>query len=229
MTTIEYAHIALVEDDHALAELTKTFLETQGYRISVYADGPTAVSAIPESQPDCVLLDIMLPGMDGIEVCRNIRSTFTNPIIFMTAKGDPFDEVMGLEVGGDDYLSKPVEPRVLLAHIRAQLRRHQRSTQTPVEQERSSEFQIQKNTESIFYKQQKLPLSQPEFNLLALLLENPDSVITRDEIMLAIRGIEHDGLSRTVDILISDIRKKLPDADWIKTVRGKGYVWQGPN
>jgi DNA-binding response OmpR family regulator len=227
MSTIEYAHIALVEDDQALADLTQTFLESQGYRVTQFGDGPTAAAGIPTLNPDCVLLDIMLPGMDGIEVCRQLRAAYQGPILFMTAKGDPFDEVMGLEVGGDDYLSKPVEPRVLLAHIRAQLRRAMR-TEPATEKPTREQFQVHASTESIYYQNEKLPLNQPEFNLLSLLLENTDGVVSRDDIMLAIRGIEHDGLSRAVDILVSDLRKKIPDPDWIKTVRGKGYVWQGP-
>ncbi len=223
--TFDYAHIALVEDDQALAQLTKTYIEKQGYRVTHFSDGHSAVAQIPKLQPDCVLLDIMLPGIDGVEVCRQLRSDYQGPIIFLTAKGDALDEILGLEVGGDDYLTKPVEPRLLLAHIRAHLRRSQREpTAEPASQKPA--FRVFAEAEIIEYQGQKLPLSQPEFRLLQLLLNSQGQSVSRDQVMLAVRGIEHDGYSRTVDILVSDLRKKLPNPEWIKTIRGKGYVWQ---
>lgn len=228
MTSFEYAHIALVEDDQALATLTSDFLTREGYRISHYSEGHQALSEIPKLSPDCVLLDIMLPGMDGVELCRRLRSLYTGPIIFMTAKGGEFDEILGLEVGGDAYLAKPVEPRRLLAHVRAQLRRVQPdAAATDPPPETAANFEIQPTTETIYYQSDALDLTQPEYRLLKLLLESQQTLINRDDIMLAVRGIEHDGISRTVDILVSDLRKKLPDPEWIKTVRGRGYVWQG--
>lgn len=228
MTEIEYAHLALVEDDIALADLTETFLAAQGYRVTRFSDGPSASEGIPSLNPDCVLLDIMLPGFDGVEVCRRIRPAFKGPIIFLTAKGDPFDEVLGLEVGGDDYLSKPVEPRVMLAHIRAQLRKIERQAAVNAPTANQA-IKLQSNTESAFLNGENLELNQAEFQLLKLLLKSQSQIVSRDEVMMAVRGIEHDGLSRVVDILVSDLRKKLPSPDWIKTVRGKGYVWQGPS
>lgn len=228
MTDFDYAHLVLVEDDMALAELTQTFLQAQGYKVTHLSDGPTAAEQIPRIMPDCVLLDVMLPGLDGIEVCRQIRPLFQGVVIFLTAKGDAFDEVMGLEVGGDDYLAKPIEPRIMLAHIRAQLRRHARS-KLPIAEGLAAQFDIHAANEAISYRGQDLLLSQPEFQLLALLLQSQSEIISRDDVSLAVRGIEYDGLSRMVDILVSDLRKKLPDPDWIKTIRGKGYVWRGPS
>ncbi len=227
MTTsqFEYAHIALVEDDLALAQLTATYIEKQGYRVSHFTDGNEAVSQIPIQQPDCVLLDIMLPGMDGVEVCRQLRNHYQGPIIFLTAKGDALDEILGLEVGGDDYLAKPVDPRLLLAHIRAHLRRSQREPVSPAT-DTNAEFRVFAEAETIECNGQKLSLSQPEFRLLRLLLDSNGQTVNRDQVMLAVRGIEHDGYSRTVDILVSDLRKKLPNPEWIKTIRGKGYIWQ---
>ncbi|EAR11273.1 response regulator transcription factor [Reinekea blandensis] len=226
MTAIEYAHIALVEDDQSLATLTSDFLTREGYRVTHYAEGASALKHIPEAKPDCVLLDIMLPGLDGIELCRQLRSRYSGPVIFLTAKGEALDEILGLEVGGDAYLAKPIEPRRLLAHLRAQLRRT--ATPTTTETESTSVFRIDEQRECIYLNDDPLSLSNPEYRLLQLLLGSEQRVINRDDIMLAVRGIEHDGISRTVDILISDLRKKLPDADWIKTIRGKGYLWEGP-
>jgi len=229
MTQIEYAHLVLVEDDQALAEplaeLTVEFLSQQGYRLTHIADGAEVVDKISDLNPDCVILDIMLPGIDGIEVCRRLRNSYQGPIIFLTARNEQIDEILGLEVGGDDFLSKPVEPRVLLAHIRAHLRRQQKMVnQHAVVDTAKIELNTIKHTAS--YKGKELTINQPEFQLLQLLLEK-GGIVSRDDIMLTIRGIEHDGISRTVDILVSELRKKIPDPEWIKTVRGKGYIWNG--
>jgi len=222
---IEYAHIALVEDDKALAKLTAAYLNKEGYRVTILSDGPDALAKIPILNPDCVLLDIMLPGMDGVEVCRRLRSNYFGPIIFLTAKGDQLDEILGLEVGGDDYLAKPVEPRLLLAHIRAHIRRIERPASIVAESE--NEFEIDLARESICYQGKSLLLSQPEFHLLNVLINNANTIVSRDQVMLAVRGIEHDGYSRAVDLLVSEVRKKLANPEWIKTIRSKGYIWQG--
>jgi len=227
-TNIEYAHLVLVEDDTALAELTAEYLSQQGYKITTIDNGLEAVATIPELNADCVILDVMLPGLDGIEACRQLRSHYHGPIIFLTARGDSVDEILGLEVGGDDYLSKPVEPRLLLAHIRAHLRSNQRQHQPfDVRAEPANSVQIDEKRNTIFIGDEELKISQPEYLLMKLFLQQQDSIVSRDDIMMCIRGIEHDGLSRTVDILISDLRKKLPDPEWIKTIRGRGYLWQG--
>jgi len=225
MTQIEYAHLVLVEDDQALAELTVEFLSQQGYRLTHIADGAEVVDKISDLNPDCVILDIMLPGIDGIEVCRRLRNSYQGPIIFLTAKNEQIDEILGLEVGGDDFLRKPVEPRVLLAHIRAHLRRQQKAVNQHVTTDAAKiELNVIKHTAT--FQNKELNINQPEFQLLQLLLEK-GGIVSRDDIMLTIRGIEHDGISRTVDILVSELRKKIPDPEWIKTVRGKGYIWNG--
>lgn len=227
-TNIEYAHLVLVEDDAALADLTSEYLTQQGYKLTTIDNGPDAVAKIPTLDADCVILDVMLPGLDGMEVCRQLRGTYQGPIIFLTARGDSVDEILGLEVGGDDYLSKPVEPRLLLAHIRAHLRSNQRNYQSSdIPSQSVVQLQIDENRNTVSISGNELKVSQPEFLLLKLLLQQKDTIISRDDVMMCIRGIEHDGLSRTVDILVSDLRKKLPDPEWIKTIRGKGYIWQG--
>lgn len=219
-TEIQYGRIALVEDDEPLANLIRDFLSKEGYPVAVYPDGRSALTGIQQEAPDCVLLDIMLPGMDGMSVCRELRTFYSGPILFMTAKGDLMDEILGLEVGADGYLTKPVEPRRLLAHIRAQLRR---SPDAP----RSSASAWDIQPDAVRYNGEVLPLSGPERQLLSLLLAQSPEVVSRDEVMRHLRGIDHDGLSRTVDILVSDLRKKLPKGDWIATVRGRGYRWVG--
>lgn len=224
---IEYAKIILVEDDQALAELTAAYLESHGYVVEIIADGHSAAEAIPRQAPDLVILDIMLPGLDGLGVCRQIRPHYNGPIIFLTARGDSIDEILGLELGADDYLAKPVEPRRLLARIRASLRRSAQST-TVVSSSKPSPFAFDLARFEVRYNGTVLALSQPEFKLLQCLFEQSGEIVSRDDIMKSIRGIEYDGLSRTADILVSELRKKLPEGEWIKTIRGQGYIWLNP-
>ncbi|MFQ3228863.1 response regulator transcription factor [Reinekea sp.] len=220
----EYARIILVEDDLALAELTATYLESHGYLVDIITDGIAAAETIPEKAPDLVILDIMIPGLDGLGVCRQIRPRYDGPIIFLTARGDSIDEILGLELGADDYLAKPVEPRRLLARIRASLRRTiQPATNTTPS--RPSAFSFDLASFEVRYNGSVLPLSQPEFKLLHCLFKQSGEIVSRDDIMKSIRGIEYDGLSRTADILVSELRKKLPPGEWIKTIRGQGYIW----
>lgn len=223
---IEYGHIVLVEDDQGLAELTCAYLSKQGYRMTHIDNGPEAIERIVQLNPDCVLLDVMLPGTDGVEVCRQVRPHYSGPIVFLTAKDDTIDEIMGLEVGGDDYLIKPVDPRKLLARVRAHLRRQ---PSTPVsESSAQATITFDDIDHRMLIGDTAISYPEPEYKLVKLLVEHAQSPIDRDTIMLTLRGIEYDGLSRTVDILISGVRKKLPDPEWIKTLRGKGYIWVGP-
>jgi DNA-binding response OmpR family regulator len=224
-TDFEYANICLVEDDAGLADLTASYLESHGYNVSVIADGLEAVKRIPEEAPDIVILDIMLPGLDGMAVCQKIRPSYSGPILFLTARGDSIDEILGLEIGGDDYLAKPVEPRRLLARVRAMLRRNKTIQANTPNQTGSHAFQFNAVKQEVYYHDQQLELSQPEFRLLHCLYEAQGSIVSRDEIMKKIRGIEYDGISRTADILVSEVRKKLPAGEWIKTIRGQGYTW----
>lgn len=225
-TNIEYAHLVLVEDDLALAELISEFFCLQGYRVTHFDNGNDAVEQIPEILPECVVLDIMLPGIDGIEVCRRVREQYHGPIIFLTAKGEQLDEILGLEVGGDDYLTKPVEPRRLLAHVRAHLRRQQHYAKAG-DLIPPKKLTLDTVRECAIYSDTTIHLSQAEFAFMHLIMSRAGKIISRDEIMLETRGVMHDGVSRAVDILVSELRKKLPNPEWIKTVRGKGYSWQG--
>lgn len=225
---INYGHVLLVEDDVSLAKLTANYLRQQGYQVSLVHNGNDAVAQILALKPDCILLDIMLPGTDGVEICRQIRSSFFGPIIFLTAKSDSIDEIMGLEIGGDDYLIKPVDPRKLLARIRSHLRRYATSQQTTNQKDDSWHLVLDMQRSTLLINDQPTVLSQPEFKLLNLFISRNGEPLNRDQIMMELRGIEHDGLNRTVDIHVSNLRKKLPDPEFIKTRRGLGYVWAGP-
>lgn len=231
-------HIFLVEDDERLAELVSAYLNKQGYRVSVHSRGDTAEAAILETRPDLVILDIMLPGKSGLEVCRDLRPHFAGGIMMVTARNDDIDEILGLELGADDYLAKPVDPRRLLAHIRALLRRPQAATSNcPQRQLSFGQFSISQNTRSVHLDQSELELTTAEFDLLWLLANHAGRILTRDDILENLRGIGFDGADRSIDARISRLRKKLQDnpesPTRIKTVRGKGYLfsqsdWESP-
>ena len=230
--------IMIVEDDERLAKLTSEFLESNGLMVSVESDGKRAVSRIKDEQPDLLVLDLMLPGCDGIEVCRLVRPYYDRPILMLTARTDDLDEVLGLEIGADDYVSKPARPRVLLARIRALLRRSQE--QLPViagESEETStksrldfgNLVIDSAMREAWLDGNSIDLTSAEFDLLWLLCSNAGRVLSREEIFTALRGIEYDGQDRSIDVRVSRIRPKVGDdpvqPKRIKTVRSKGYLF----
>jgi DNA-binding response OmpR family regulator len=221
-----YGRLVLVEDDIALSDLTRQYLVREGFEVMTVADGLQAPDRIHAWAPDLVILDIMLPGQDGLEVCRQIQRFYQGPILFLTARGESLDEILGLELGADDYLTKPVEPRVLLARIKAHLRRSRRD-QTHLNEAGSKVLDwlvVDKRNLRVTCQGKDIELTQPEFNLLSLLYDEPGVIHSRDDIMKSLRGIEYDGVSRTVDILVSGIRQKLGLENAIRTVRGKGYL-----
>ncbi len=221
-----YGRLVLVEDDIALSELTRQYLTREGFEVQTVADGLQAPDRIQAWAPDLVILDIMLPGQDGLEVCRQIQRFYQGPILFLTARGESLDEILGLELGADDYLTKPVEPRVLLARIKAHLRRSRRiKAPSGVSDGTVLDWlNVDKRNLKVTCQGRDVELTQPEFNLLCLLYDQPGVIHSRDDIMKALRGIEYDGVSRTVDILVSGIRQKLGLENAIRTVRGKGYL-----
>lgn len=221
-----YGRLVLVEDDVALSDLTRQYLTREGFEVQTVADGLQAPDRIQAWAPDLVILDIMLPGQDGLEVCRQIQRFYQGPILFLTARGESLDEILGLELGADDYLTKPVEPRVLLARIKAHLRRSRRiKAPSGVSDGTVLDWlNVDKRNLKVTCQGRDVELTQPEFNLLCLLYDQPGVIHSRDDIMKALRGIEYDGVSRTVDILVSGIRQKLGLENAIRTVRGKGYL-----
>lgn len=231
-----YGQLLLVEDDRRLSRLTAAYLEQQGYTVEQLADGDIAAARIPEAQPDLVILDIMLPGRDGLEVCRQVRHQYQGPIILLTARDQAMDEVLGLEVGADDYLTKPVEPERLLARIRAHLRRAREFTGTPQSdsavvvpdarpgrQPIETVIQVHEQDREIWCQGRRLHLHRPEYDLLTLLLSRPGHLFSRDELSLALRGVAYDGASRHIDILVSGVRQAIGQPAVIKTVRNRGY------
>lgn len=228
-------HILLVEDDFDLAELTASYLISNGYQVEIVEDGISAVDKILQQQPDLVILDLMLPGLDGLEVCQKVRPQFDKPILMLTARSDNIDEILGLEIGADDYLGKPVEPRLLLAHIKALLRRTARSDDNTDGPANSNDAVINVNgleldnrSRNVSLNSQSITLSDPEYDLLWLLISNAGNILSREYIFENLRGIDYDGSNRAIDINISRIRSKLGDnpsnPSIIKTIRNKGYL-----
>jgi DNA-binding response OmpR family regulator len=216
-----------------LAQLVRDYLTQENFNISVAHRGDTALSSFQPASVDIVILDLMLPGMDGLKVCSGLRKVFNGPILILTAKNSDIDHVMGLELGADDFVRKPIEPPVLLARLRALLRRTQ--TQTSSMQEANSDTlrfgQLMISTKAHLVKLggEVIDFTTQEFELLLLLARNAGKVLSRDDVFNNIRGIEYDGLDRTVDVRVSRLRKKLHDnssqPQRIKTVWGKGYLF----
>lgn len=230
-------NILIVEDDERLAGLTKDYLENNGLQVSIEGDGAKAIDRIINEQPDLVVLDLMLPGEDGIAVCRLVRPKYKGPILMLTARTDDLDQVLGLEMGADDYVAKPVRPRVLLARIQALLRRtHQPTTESSPEPASEQltrlefgELVIDSAMREAWLAEESIDLTSAEFDLLWLLASNAGTVLSREEIFTALRGIEYDGQDRSIDVRVSRIRPKVGDDPMhprrIKTVRSKGYLF----
>jgi two-component system response regulator RstA len=220
--------LLLVEDDVRLARLVQEYMEQHAFTVKVERRGDTAVQRIIDDQPDLVILDLMLPGLDGMDVCRQVRSQYRNPILMLTARDEDIDQVLGLELGADDYVIKPVKPRVLLARIQNLLKRF-----NPEPETRTSftigELHISSKTREATLGGKPLSLSSQEFELLYLLASNAGTILSRDDILSTLSGIEYDGLDRSVDIRIARLRKLLMDDPanprFIKTVRSVGYLF----
>ena len=223
--------ILIIDDDQELTQLISRFLVKNGYVVEVRNTGEEAAQHIERFRPDLLVLDLMLPGTDGLSICRTIRPDFPNPIIMLTALDDEIDEVTGLEVGADDYLRKPISPRVLLAHIRAQLRKHgslEGASGSAALTANNGQLCIDPATREVTKNDKKLALSTAEFDLLHTLAQQAGQIITRDQLHQKIFHMEYDGVDRSIDIRISRLRKKLGDDPRepavIKTVRGRGYL-----
>ena len=218
--------ILLIDDDELLAAPLAAFFERFDVELAS-ATRPSAGLAMLRAQPyDAVILDVMLPEMDGFELCRTIRRDSDIPILMLTARGDVMDRVVGLEIGADDYLPKPFEPRELLARIQTVLRRA-RAPAASTQRLGFDGLQIDLERRQVLRQGSLVELTSTEFELLALLASEPQKVFTRDEILNRLRGHEADLYTRAVDILVSRLRRKLEPLDCIKTLRNAGYTFAG--
>ncbi|WP_308364830.1 MULTISPECIES: response regulator transcription factor [unclassified Microbulbifer] len=221
------AHILVVEDDIALADWICDYLQMHNFSTTMVHSGDIAVDAIRTQRPELVLLDIMLPHKNGFEICKDVRTFCRCPILMMTACAEEADELLSLELGADDYINKPVRPKVLLARIKALMRRS--NHESGKSELTFGALTIKKQTKTLVFRGEPLPISSNEFDVLWLLASRAGQVIPRAELVSQLRGIDYDGFDRSIDIRISRLRKKLADDSeqpiQIKTIWGKGYVF----
>ncbi|MGO3345224.1 MAG: winged helix-turn-helix domain-containing protein [Marinomonas sp.] len=236
MNTDDSHSILIVEDDERLALLTQEYLIKNGFLVDVVSDGRAAIARIIDEQPSLVILDLMLPGADGFTVCRSVRNDYKGPILMLTARSDDVDQILGLEIGADDYVSKPAKPRVLLARVQSLLRRSTQDVDLSVgdtnKVEQSLTFGplvIDNSRREAWLSDDEVELTSAEFDLLWLLASQAGRILSREEIFSELRGIEYDGQDRSVDVRISRIRSKIGDDPIhprrIKTIRSKGYLF----
>lgn len=234
----EKQRILIVDDDANIAELISLYLNKECYETQIVYDGEQALRAFPTFAPNLILLDLMLPGIDGYQVCREIRMTSQIPIIMLSAKGEVFDKVLGLELGADDYIIKPFDSKELVARVKAVLRRYQttggQSTQTsniPKQQGNFVEYPdliVNLTNYSVIYKGHSVEMPPKELELLYFLASSPNQVFSREQLLDHIWGYEYIGDTRTVDVHIKRLREKIKDhPDWtLSTVWGIGYKFE---
>ena len=222
--------ILLIDDDEKLGELLKAYFQRFDMQLDAVTLPSVGLARIQRDKPDLVILDVMLPEQDGFEVCRTIRKSSSVPVVMLTARGEVTDRIVGLEIGADDYLPKPFEPRELVARIQNVLRRG-RPRSGDDNSLRFGDLHINLERRSVELEGQPLELTTMEYQLLVLFATNPGKTFNRDEILNELRGIDAQLFSRSVDILVSRLRQKLQDTSrqprFIKTVWGTGYVFVG--
>ncbi|MBY5923288.1 response regulator [Ferrimonas balearica] len=223
--------ILLVEDDQGLCELLGQLLELEGFALTVRQDGPSGLTAAMSGDHDLVLLDVMLPGLNGFDLLRQLRQKSNIPVLMLTARGDDIDRVVGLEIGADDYLPKPFNDRELIARIRAILRRT-RDQETPssgLDELICDDLTLYPRRQEAWANGALLPLTATEFSLLYELTQHPGEVVSKDKLSETVLGKKLMPFDRSLDMHLSNLRRKLPErADHrprVKTIRGKGYIW----
>jgi len=220
--------ILLVEDDIRLSSLIGKFLQSNNFDVTSIHDGKDVIDYVRKASPDLIILDVMLPNVDGFSLCKQLRKFYQQPILFLTAKDSDFDHVLGLEIGADDFVIKPVEPHVLLARVNVLLRRTQQYINKNIDEITLGKLHIDKKSRLVTLDEQKVDLTSHEFELLWLLAKNAGEPQSRDYIHQQMIGREYDGLDRSVDVRISRLRKKLGDNTTnpfrLITVWGKGYL-----
>jgi two-component system, OmpR family, alkaline phosphatase synthesis response regulator PhoP len=218
--------ILVVDDEPQITRLAQDYLVHDGFRVLVAGDGGSALTISRREQPDLVVLDLNLPGMDGLEVCRTLRRTSDVPIVMLTARAEETDRLIGLELGADDYVVKPFSPRELVARVRAVLRRS-RGEMRQQQVLHAGPLEIDLDGHSVRRDGEAVPLTRSEFSLLAVLAQNPGAVFSREQLLERIHGVAYDGFDRSVDSHIKNLRRKLEvdplNPELILTVYGVGY------
>jgi two-component system alkaline phosphatase synthesis response regulator PhoP len=230
---LEGIHVLVVDDEQPIVELVASYLIAEGFEVSRAYDGPTALSLCRSIRPTLIVLDVMLPGIDGIEICRQLHQENSPYVLMLTARTDEVDKLIGLSVGADDYLTKPFSPRELVARVKAILRRSRKMlVQTPMRH--SLQFEsvvIDPERREVWCNESLVELTPREFDLFYALACTPGRVFSRDELLQRVWGEDFDGIDRVVDVHVGTLRRKLEDnpsnASLIQTVRGVGYKFVG--
>jgi two-component system response regulator RstA len=226
-------HLLIVEDDDQLAELLQEYLGLHGFQLSRVSSGDAGIEAILETQPELVILDLLLPGANGLDVCRQVRDRYQGAILMLTASQSEADHVAGLELGADDFVIKPIEPRVLLARIRTLLRRLDGGRASSQRDESAGilnlgPLEVDIASRDVSVDGQTVALTTMEFDILAMLANDAGSVVKREDLYTNAMGIQYDGFDRGLDVHVSRIRRKLQryglDPSRLKSVRGVGYL-----
>jgi two-component system phosphate regulon response regulator OmpR len=228
---IEKTQVLVVDDDASLRELLEDYLQREGFQVSGVADGSAMFDWLSENQPDIIILDLMLPGDDGLTLARRLRQKMQVPIIMLSARGDEIDRIVGLEVGADDYLAKPFNPRELLARIRAVLRRPAQGNGTAgaTGQISFGPYRLELASRRLTRDGDNVPLTGSEFDLLRIFAEHPNRVLDRDRLLDLLKGYERNPFDRSIDVQVARLRAKIePDKKepcYIRTVWGRGYIF----
>ncbi|WP_462419881.1 response regulator transcription factor [Salinicoccus sp. Marseille-QA3877] len=226
--------VLVVDDEPSIVTLLKFNLEQAGYNVLTAEDGRKGLDTALKEKPDLIVLDLMLPGMDGMDVCKTLRQEKVNtPILMLTAKDDEFDKILGLELGADDYLTKPFSPREVVARVKAILRRSQFEDVEQSEQViKIGDLEIHLERYDVFFKGEQLVLTPKEFELLLYLANHRGKVLSRDQLLNGVWDFQYDGDTRIVDVHISHLREKIETDTkkpiYIRTIRGFGYKLEGP-
>lgn len=222
-------HILIIDDDEKLNQLLTDYLGQFEFQVTTAVHPADGLKLISRIKPDLIILDIMLPDMDGFEVCKTIRKDNATPVIMLTARGDVTDRIVGLELGADDYLPKPFEPRELVARIQTVLRRQKNMSDSAMRQ--FGDLLVDFDKQTVRLNGEPVDLTTMEFELLQYFLLNPGKVLSRDAIMDTLRGMDWEAFDRSIDVLLSRLRQKLKDdpkqPQWIRTIRGSGYKFIG--
>lgn len=228
---IEKTQVLVVDDDASLRELLEHYLQREGFKVSGVADGSAMFAWLSRSEPDIIILDLMLPGDDGLTLARRLRQQTQVPIIMLSARGDEIDRIVGLEVGADDYLAKPFNPRELLARIRAVLRRpaHSNGDGAAAGQISFGPYRLDVASRRLTRDGENVSLTGSEFDLLRIFAEHPNRVLDRDRLLDLLKGYERNPFDRSIDVQVARLRAKIePDKKepcYIRTVWGRGYIF----
>jgi DNA-binding response OmpR family regulator len=217
--------VLIVDDDDSIRELATVYLKKEGFDVECAADGPAALERVASARPGIVILDLMLPGMSGYDVCRTLRQDTNVPILMLTARDEDVDKIVGLELGADDYVTKPFNPRELVARVKAILRRSESASETrETSVVRVGDLAIDRQRREAYAGERELTLRTKEFDLLAMLIEHAGIVLTREQLLDRVWGYNFYGETRTVDVHVQHVRAKIAESGVsIQTIRGVGY------